>query len=75
MPRDFHSSPVRSWHISLQREIRRNMLVDLAYVGNRADDMLLFANYNQAFPNNAAGTLPLQSRRPIAEFLGHHLCV
>jgi Carboxypeptidase regulatory-like domain/TonB-dependent Receptor Plug Domain/TonB dependent receptor len=64
MPRDFHSSPVQSWHISLQRELVRNMLLDVAYVGNRADDLLLFANSNQAFPNNAAGTIPLQDRRP-----------
>ena len=27
--------------------------------------MLLFANINQATPNNSAGTLPLQARRPI----------
>ena len=64
MPRDFHSSPVQSWYISVQRELLRNMLLDVAYVGNRADDLLLFANYNQALPNNAAGTIPLQDRRP-----------
>ena len=58
MPRDFHSSPVQSWYISVQRELRRNMLIDVAYVGNRADDLLLFANYNQAVPNNAAGHDP-----------------
>ena len=44
------------------------MLLDVAYVGNRADDLLLFANYNQALPNNAAGTIPLQDRRPIPSF-------
>jgi hypothetical protein len=68
MPRDFHSSPVQSWYISLQREVRRNMLLDVAYVGNRADDLVLFANSNQAVPNNAAGTLSLQSRRPNQQF-------
>jgi hypothetical protein len=68
MPRDFHSSPVQSWYLSLQHELRRNMLVDVAYVANRADDLLLFANYNQAAPNNAAGTIPLANRRPIAGF-------
>ena len=68
MPRDFHSSPVQSWHISVQRELLRNMLLDVAYVGNRARDLLLFANYNQAFPNNAAGTIPLQDRRPIPAY-------
>jgi hypothetical protein len=65
MPRDFRSSRVQSWHIGVQRELVRNMLVDVAYVANRGDGLLLFANYNQAFPNNAAGTIPLQNRRPI----------
>ena len=68
MPSDYHSSQVQSWFASVQRELGPNMIVDVAYVGNRADDMLLFANFNQAAPNNAAGTIPLQARRPIPEF-------
>jgi hypothetical protein len=68
MPRDYHSSYVQSYYISVQRELLSNMILDVAYVGNRADDVLLFANYNQANPNNAAGSIPLASRRPIPEF-------
>ena len=68
MPRDYRSSEVQSWFASLQREVWTGALLDVAYVGNRADGMLLFANYNQASPNNAAGTIPLQQRRPIPEF-------
>ena len=68
MPKDFHSSPVQSWHISLQRELLHNMLLDVAYVGNRASSLLLFANYNQAAPNNSAGSIPLQDRRPIPSY-------
>lgn len=68
MPEDYKSTQVQSWFASVQRELWKGMLVDLAYVGNRADDVLLFANYNQAAPNNAAGSLSLQSRRPIPEF-------
>lgn len=68
MPRDYHSSEVQSWFVSVQRELRKNMLLDLAYVGNRADDLLALANYNQAVPNNAAGSLSLQARRPIQEY-------
>jgi len=68
IPRDYHSSPVQSWHVSVQKELRRNMLVDVAYVGNKADDLLLVANYNQAAVNNAAGTIPLAARRPIPTF-------
>jgi hypothetical protein len=66
MPRDYHSSRVQSYYISVLREIASNMIVDVAYVGNRADDLLLFANFNQAAPNNAAGSIPLAQRRPIA---------
>ena len=57
MPNDYHSSHVQSWFASVQRELWPGALIDLAYVGNRADDLLLFANYNQAAPNNTAGTL------------------
>jgi hypothetical protein len=68
MPNDYRSSDVHSWFASVQREIWDGALIDLAYVGNAANGMLLFANYNQAVPNNAAGTLSLQSRRPIPEY-------
>jgi hypothetical protein len=68
MPEDYRSSRVQSYYISVQREIARNMVVDVAYVGNRADGLLLFANFNQARPNNPQGTIPLQARRPIPEF-------
>ena len=68
MPNDYHSSSVQSYFVSVQREIASNMLVDVAYVGNSAKDLLLLANYNQAFPNNSAGTIPLASRRPIPTF-------
>ncbi len=68
MPEDYRSSRVQSWFASVQRELADGLLLDLAYVGNRADGLLLFANYNQATPNNSAGTIPLQARRPIPEF-------
>jgi hypothetical protein len=68
MPHDYHSSRVQSWYASVQRELGPNMIVDVAYVGNRGDDLLLFANFNQARPNNTSGTIPLQARRPIPEF-------
>jgi hypothetical protein len=68
MPEDYRSSDVHSWFASVQREVWDGALLDVAYVGNRANGMLLFANFNQAAPNNAAGTLSLQQRRPIQEF-------
>ena len=55
MPSDYHSSRVQSWFVSVQRELFRNTVLDVAYVGNQASDLLLFANFNQARPNHAAG--------------------
>jgi len=68
MPRDFKSSYVMSWFFSVQREIARNTLVDVAYVGNRANGLLLFADFNQARPNAPGENTPLQARRPIPNF-------
>jgi hypothetical protein len=39
------------------------------YVGNRSNDLVMIANFNQAAPNNAAGMIPLSARsRPIPEY-------
>jgi len=44
------------------------MMLDVAYIGNKGDDLVMIANYNQARPNNPAGTLSLQSRRPLQDY-------
>ena len=68
MPNDYHSTEVQSTYVSVQRELASNIMVDVAYVHNRADGMMMVANYNQAVPNNAAASQSLQSRRPIPSF-------
>jgi hypothetical protein len=58
-----------SWFLSVQREISRDTVVDVAYVGNRGNRLLEFANFNQAVPNQPGGPqLTLQQRRPIQNF-------
>ncbi|MBA3714581.1 MAG: TonB-dependent receptor [Pyrinomonadaceae bacterium] len=70
-PRDTKSTYVQSYHISVQRELIPNLLLDVAYVGNVTRNLIILADFNQARPNNAsdpaAGT-PLQTRRPIPDF-------
>ncbi|HEU5258806.1 MAG TPA: carboxypeptidase regulatory-like domain-containing protein [Vicinamibacterales bacterium] len=68
IPKDYHSGYVHNWFASVQRQIGAGMLVDVAYVGNKASDLLLIGNLNQAAPNNSAGTIPLAARRPIPAF-------
>lgn len=70
-PRDTPTAYVQSYHVSVQRELARNLLVDVAYVGNVSRNLIVLADYNQARPNTAsdpaAGT-PLQQRRPISGY-------
>jgi hypothetical protein len=65
---NYHASSVKNWYASFQRQFRSTMVVDVAYVGNYSNDLLMLGNYNQAAPNNAAGTIPLAARRPIPTF-------
>jgi hypothetical protein len=67
-PRDARTGYVQSWHLTVQRELLPNLLLDVAYIGNHSVKLVILGDYNQARPNNAsdpaAGT-PLQQRRPI----------
>jgi hypothetical protein len=68
IPKDLQTGYVQSWHVTLQRELLQNLLVDVAYVGNRGDHLMILGDYNQARPNNAGEDLSLQARRPIAGY-------
>jgi len=68
MPKEYKSAEVRSWFLNVQRELFHGAVLDVAYVENRGKNMLLFANYNQAAPNNPQGSLSLAARRPIPEW-------
>ncbi len=67
-PNDIRTGYVQSWHLTVQRELVKNLLLDVAYVGNHSVKLVTLADYNQARVNTAtdpaAGT-PLQDRRPI----------
>jgi hypothetical protein len=68
IPRDARTSYVTSWFLSVQRQFGGNTVLDLAYVGNRSNKLLLFANMNQAVPNQPGQNLSLAQRRPIPNF-------
>lgn len=70
MPRDIRTGYVQNWFFSIQREILPNTVFDIAYVGNRSNKLILFADYNQARPNRVGENTALQLRRPIGEFAG-----
>jgi Carboxypeptidase regulatory-like domain/TonB dependent receptor-like, beta-barrel/TonB-dependent Receptor Plug Domain len=70
-PRDTRTAYVQSWHLTVQHELPWELLLDVGYVGNRSNKLIILGDYNQARPNNAsdpaAGT-PLQQRRPFPTY-------
>jgi hypothetical protein len=59
---------VESWHFTVQRELAKDLVLDVGYVGNRGVHLMILADYNQAVPNQAGQNLSLQARRPIPNF-------
>ena len=81
--RETRTAYVQSWHLTVQRELLKGLLLDVAYVGNHSVKLIALGDYNQARtvtaeeirlsqlpatdPNRKA--LPsLQSRRPLSDF-------
>lgn len=67
-PSDYRTSYVQSWHFTVQHELAKNMVIDVAYVGNRGNGLMILADYNQARPNAVGESLTTLQRRPIAGF-------
>jgi hypothetical protein len=68
IPKDNPTGNVQSWHVSVQRELLTNLLVDVGYVGNKSRDIMILGDFNQARPNGPTENLGLQARRPIPGF-------
>jgi hypothetical protein len=62
---------LQSYQLGIEYQVVNNLLLSIAYVGNRGLHEFVMADLNQATPNNADGTLTLQSRRP---FNGSNCC-
>ncbi len=68
IPADYKTSYVQNWHFTIQRELVKDLLLDVAYVGARGNGLMILADYNQAVPNTNTTNLSLQSRRPNQSF-------
>ncbi len=64
---------VQNWFLSVQRELPKNTVIEVAYNGNHSLNLPILGDYNQANPNAPGGTLGVQGRRPIPSFRAHHL--
>jgi hypothetical protein len=59
---------VQNWMLSVQRELTKSTVIELAYNGNHSLRLPILADYNQAAPNLPGQTLGVQARRPIPSF-------
>jgi hypothetical protein len=67
-PSDYRTSYIQTWHLTVQRELARDLVFDIGYVGTRGVGMMILGDYNQAVPNTPTGTLSVNARRPIQTF-------
>jgi hypothetical protein len=68
IPKDNPTGYVQSWHFTVQRELAKNLVLDVGYVGNKGTHIMILGDWNQARPNNPGENLTLQARRPIPNF-------
>ncbi|MBI4902078.1 MAG: carboxypeptidase regulatory-like domain-containing protein [Acidobacteria bacterium] len=67
-PADYRTSYVQSWHLTIQRQLVKDLVLDVAYVGNRSNGLMILGDYNQARPNNIGENSTILARRPIPGF-------
>ncbi|MBY0504214.1 MAG: carboxypeptidase regulatory-like domain-containing protein [Bryobacteraceae bacterium] len=67
-PADYRTSYVQSYHFTVQRELANNLVLDVAYVGNRSTGLMILGDFNQARPNAVGENTVLINRRPITGY-------
>ena len=70
IPSNNQTGYIQSWHFTTQREVAKNLIVEVAYVGNKGTHIMILGDHNQARPNNPGENLSLQARRPVQQFGG-----
>ncbi len=68
IPADTRWPYIQSWFLSVQRELSKDTVLEVAYNGNHSLRLPIIADYNQAYPNLPGQTLGVQARRPIQSF-------
>jgi len=59
---------VQNWLVSVQREIFKDTILEVAYNGNHSLRLPILGDYNEAAPNAPGATLAVQARRPDQSF-------
>jgi outer membrane receptor protein involved in Fe transport len=68
IPKDLKSGELKSYHFSLQRELPLGFVLDVGYVGNRGNNLMVLGDFNQGRVNQPTENLSVNARRPIQTF-------
>lgn len=68
LPSNTQAGYTMSWHFGVQREIAPKLILDVAYIGNRSNKLIILSDYNEARPNIGSENLSVNDRRPVAGF-------
>jgi hypothetical protein len=76
VPKDTRDSYVQSYFLSVQQQLAKNTLLDIAYVGNRGSKLQGFLNGNQKNPSagftRPYGNWPSDITEALNEFYSHY---
>ncbi|MBB5343814.1 hypothetical protein HDF10_001789 [Edaphobacter lichenicola] len=76
VPKNTRDSYVQSYFLSVQQELAKNTLLDIAYVGNHGSKLQGFLNANQKNPSNGFarpyGNWPSDITAALNEFYSHY---
>jgi outer membrane receptor protein involved in Fe transport len=67
-PSNNRTGYVMSWHLSVQQELAKDLILEVAYVGNRGVKLMILADANQARPQNPNENIGVDARRPYQGF-------
>ena len=68
IPKNIPTGYVQSWHLDVQREVAKNTVFTMSYVGSHGVHIWVLADLNQSAANATGGSLSVQARRPISTF-------
>jgi hypothetical protein len=68
IPRNIRMPYVQNWHFTVQRELAKNLVLDVGYAGNHSVGLWILTDLNQAAPNLPGQNLSVKARRPNAQF-------
>lgn len=71
IPENERTPYVQTWHFTIQREIAKDLLLDVGYVGNHSVGLIILGDENQAVPNQV-GSEFIARRAPSFPEFQHH---